>query len=217
MTTFAHPRDKIPPALRPLLAGYTRVGGAAFYGYVRLMVERCRFDIKREDIQKSLPNYIICSWHTWALPALAAAVYTQGGRPFAGLWHPAWQLVIAEPLGHKLGWRPVMGSSKHGGAEALAEIIDYLSRGYSTFLCPDGPYGPLHRPKRGAFEMALASGAPILPFRVSCDRALRLPRWDRFCMPLPGATIHVECMPPIHVTESNFAKSEAALIDALGD
>ena len=216
MDAHGHPLDDVPRPLRPLVAGYARGGAALLHGYLRLLFRTCRIEIERGEVLASLPNYILCYWHTWAVPGFAVIARIQGERRFASLCHPAWHLLIWEDLGKKLGWRVVMGSSGHGGALAAHRITRWLEQGYSTFICPDGPRGPLHRPKRGALHMALAARVPIVPLRIECDRALRLPRWDRFCIPLPGATIRVSCEPAIRVTEETFEAAERALIEALG-
>lgn len=64
--------------------------------------------------------------------------------------------------------------------------------------------------------MALSAGVPIVPIRITCDRATRLRRWDSFCLPLPSATIVARCGAPIRVSEVTFAEAEAELVEALG-
>jgi len=109
-----------------------------------------------------------------------------------------------------------MGSAGHGGIEAAERIAESLAEGYSTFVCPDGPSGPARRLKRGVLHMASKAGTPIVPMRISSDRAVWLPRWDRFCLPLPSATVRVRCEEAIRVTEEGFDEAEARLVAALG-
>ena len=55
----------------------------------------------------------------------------------------------------------------------------------------DGPAGPRHQSKEGAFFLANRTNARIMPVRIYVKHALRLPTWDRFQVPLPfsGVTI----------------------------
>ncbi|MDC3956986.1 lysophospholipid acyltransferase family protein [Polyangium jinanense] len=208
--------DSVPPHLRPLLRGYARVGSAALHGYLQVLLETCRIEVEGREILQELPSSICCFWHTWGVPGFLTILHTQRDRRFGALVHPWWPNAIWDVLGQKLGWRAVMASAGHGGAQGLDRVIECLKQGYSTMVAVDGPRGPLHRPKRGAFQMAVAARVPLLPMHVECDRALWLPRWDHMCLPVPSATIRVRYGPPIHVTEMTFAKAEAALSEALG-
>ena len=64
--------------------------------------------------------------------------------------------------------------------------------------------------------MAVQSGVPILPVRISANRCYRTDSWDRKMQPLPFSTIHVALGAPIAVTTSTFDESIEALTDALG-
>jgi lysophospholipid acyltransferase (LPLAT)-like uncharacterized protein len=48
---------------------------------------------------------------------------------------------------------PALGSTGHGGQQALDRIILHLQNGYSTLVAVDGPAGPRHRVKRGALDI----------------------------------------------------------------
>src|SRR5262245_57230351 len=113
----------------------------------------CRLEIERRDRLTPLRSYILCYWHTFAMPGFLALTATQEGRRLAALCHRALHLLMWGRLGQRLGWRVVMGSSGHGGMEAADRIVASLSEGYSTFVCPDGPAGPARRIKRGALYM----------------------------------------------------------------
>jgi lysophospholipid acyltransferase (LPLAT)-like uncharacterized protein len=211
-----HPLDGASPALRPLLVGYAETGAAALHGYLRSVLATSRVELEHGEILAGLPSYILCYWHTWVIAGFVVILGTQADRRIVTFCHPAWPLLAWDTLGKKVGWRIVMGSSGHGGAAAVDRIIESLQQGYSTFVCPDGPSGPLHRMRRGALQMALAARVPIVPLRMECDRALRLPGWDRMCVPLPWSTLRVRVGTPIHVTEATLASAEAALLEALG-
>ena len=94
--------------------------------------------------------------------------------------------------------------------------MSYLKKGYSTFVTPDGPNGPPRTLKKGVLHIAVQSGVPILPMRVSANRCYRTGSWDRKMQPLPFSTIHVAVGAPIAVTSSTLDESIEALTDALG-
>jgi lysophospholipid acyltransferase (LPLAT)-like uncharacterized protein len=70
--------------------------------------------------------------------------------------------------------------------------------------------------KRGVLHIAAASGAPIVPLRFRYSRAVRLPRWDRWALPLPGSTIEIDVAPPVRVRSDDLEASGRALERALG-
>jgi lysophospholipid acyltransferase (LPLAT)-like uncharacterized protein len=131
---------------------------------------------------------IDCAWHDTLLPYFVGALpYT---RPYVWMNHPAWYM---KGIHLFLGWmrvqRLVLGSSGNGGQAALAQLVPLLQWGASTFLNPDGPYGPAHAIKNGVLDLSERSGLPIVAIRVVCSRALHLPTWDRKLLPLPGSRI----------------------------
>jgi len=84
------------------------------------------------------------------------------------------------------GWRAVRGSSSKGGQQALEQYQVFLNENptYSVGVTVDGPRGPRHEPKRGAFEIAKMSGRPVVPFLPVAKRNKILKTWDK--MKIPG-------------------------------
>ena len=89
------------------------------------------------------------------------------------------------------GIATVRGSSKKGGAEALAEIRRHLRNGECIGFTPDGPNGPRMRAQPGVIVAAKAAGVPIFPVAFGASRrrifAFGRKKWDRFVLPLPFA------------------------------
>ncbi len=166
-------------------------------------------------------NYIFCLWHEcgplslegWT-PRLPAYIRQ---RPHAWMQHPAWYAKPVAVLFNLIGvQRLVLGSTGHDGRRAADELVIYLKDGYSTLIAPDGPNGPARTLKKGVLHMALQSGVPIIPLRVSASRCFRSNSWDRKMQPLPFSTINVVVGSPILVTDSTFDETFAALTHALG-
>ena len=66
-------------------------------------------------------------------------------------------------------------------------------------ITADGPRGPRHSMNPGLAWMARATGFPILPSGVVCDRAWRLSSWDEYNIPKPRARIAVSWGRPLTV------------------
>jgi lysophospholipid acyltransferase (LPLAT)-like uncharacterized protein len=52
----------------------------------------------------------------------------------------------------------VLGSSGYSGKEAADQLVEYLKKGYSTVLSPDGPSGPAFQMKKGALQAVIIKG-----------------------------------------------------------
>ncbi|MDR1476810.1 MAG: DUF374 domain-containing protein [Rickettsiales bacterium] len=66
------------------------------------------------------------------------------------------------------------------------KTIRLLRAGTSIGFTPDGPLGPVYRFNTDSvFLFAKASGAPIVPFYVSANRARFLNTWDRYMLIKP--------------------------------
>ena len=99
----------------------------------------------------------------------------------------------------KFGVQPVRGSSRHGGAEALKQLIDHFKKGgkaCATVL--DGPQGPPRMAKKGMIVLAMETGVPIIPLIWSSPRVWTFKKtWDKTMIPKPFSPIIVNCTDPI--------------------
>lgn len=143
-----------------------------------------------------------CAWHDCLLPYFVSAM--RYPKPYVWMNHPAWYMKGVHVF---LGWmgvrKLVLGSSGYGGRRALMELVPLLVAGSSTFLNPDGPYGPAHEVRDGVLDLSRQTGMPIVAIRVVCQRAWRLRTWDRKFVPLPGSWVELVYSSPWHVTEEN--------------
>lgn len=106
---------------------------------------------------------------------------------------------IAARVVEALGSRAVRGSSSAGGGEALRQMEDLGRDGWPLAITTDGPRGPARVSKPGVVRLAAATGRPIVPVGARPVTGWRLRSWDRFIVPRPFTTVHVEFAPPIHV------------------
>jgi lysophospholipid acyltransferase (LPLAT)-like uncharacterized protein len=84
------------------------------------------------------------------------------------------------------------GSRDKGGREALAQLIELVKQRKPGLLAVDGPRGPRNHVHRGIADLALGSGAVILPAIVLARPRFILKRtWDRLQAPLPFALVRL--------------------------
>jgi lysophospholipid acyltransferase (LPLAT)-like uncharacterized protein len=110
----------------------------------------------------------------------------------------------------------ILGSTQFSGRRAADELVEYLKKGYSTVILPDGPNGPPLTPKAGVFHISLKSNVPIVPIKFDGSNFFESKSWDRKKWPVPFSLIRVEFMKPIQVTADNFERTIVKITRALG-
>ena len=122
---------------------------------------------------------------------MVATVGLLAGQPvasIASLNHNGY--AVAQVIARRAGFEMVYGSASKGGKEAFYELNDALQRGKSVVFTVDGSRGPRHEMKPGAIMLAKKNRVPLYLLRCQCA-GLRLPTWDRFVIPFPGARVRV--------------------------
>ena len=93
------------------------------------------------------------------------------------------------------GWagiRAIRGSQNRRGAVATRELIRVVRAGHDIGVTPDGSRGPIYEAKQGALFVAKASRSPVVRLSFTYTKAIRLKSWDRFAIPFPFSTVHVQ-------------------------
>lgn len=126
---------------------------------------------------------------------------------------------IIARIAESIGYSTVRGSTSRGGSRALIGLMRAISAGRDAAVTPDGPRGPAHVFAPGAAIAAQRTGALILPVRARASRAWRLKSWDRFVIPKPFATVHVEYGPltPVEASSPREAAEQAPRLQSLLD
>lgn len=107
----------------------------------------------------------------------------------------------------RFGIKTTRGSSRRNAVSGTLGLLRALRCGVPVALIPDGPRGPAAVAKPGAVELALRTGAPLVPLAFSARPALRLGGWDRMLLPLPGARVRCVVGEPI-VTDGREPSKE---------
>lgn len=144
-------------------------------------------------------------WSGEQLPSRAVVIFWHGKmyggwwavhklRPVALVSKSKDGMILASVL-ERWGYKLARGSSGKNGREALEEAIQLIRSGDAKVLAitPDGPRGPRHEMKRGAFLAAKALDLPLFMLHIDYSRKKVFSKsWDRFEVPLPFSKVRVE-------------------------
>jgi lysophospholipid acyltransferase (LPLAT)-like uncharacterized protein len=150
---------------------------------------------------------IVALWHQRMYGVVGYAKNATKYRPSAIISRSGDGDLIAA-LVRRFHFRPIRGSSSHGGKEAMSAILDDLKENPLVIHAVDGPRGPRGIIKAGLIRMAQLSGAKIFPVYISFSRAWSLRSWDQFLIPKPLSKIRIRWDQPFSVpknlTEEEF-------------
>jgi lysophospholipid acyltransferase (LPLAT)-like uncharacterized protein len=107
-----------------------------------------------------------------------------------------------------LGIAPVPLAEDARRGLGLRQMEAAIGAGKDVLIAVDGPHGPRHSIARGALWLARATGAEVRPVGCASSLSLRLPRWDRLIIPLPGARNIVAVGAPWSFAEPDRRSSE---------
>lgn len=207
--------DNIPFLLKPFFLLYAYCAAAFLFSVQLLLFATCRIEKEGEEHPAPHKNHIYATWHENLLPYFV--VYRKYKEPYAWINHPLW---FMKPVHITLRWMGMkklfLGSSGHGGKEAMLQVVEHLKQGCSTMINPDGPSGPPYILKPGVLQMSKLSGIPIVPIRFELTRCFRLGAWDRKKVPLPFSSIRVVYGKPVEAVQHSLEVAADALKEKLG-
>ena len=202
--------DNVPLLLRPLFWLYSWFCALLLLAYTRLVHATCTITFN----QPSPPgNCIYCIWHESLAPFFC--VYNDMSNQ---VWmnHPAWFMKPIHILLRLSGVKHLcLGSTGNSGKEAMAGVISFLNKGYTTTIASDGPAGPAHQLKPGVLLMSAETGVPVIALRFVCNHSMRLCGWDKKIVPRLFSTIKVEYSMPIIVQPDRMEVAQKAIEDWL--
>jgi len=156
--------------------------------YIRFIHASGQWRIENQEIPDKLiadgRTFITCFWHGRLMMMSYAWPYEPAFHMLISS-HADGQL-IAKTI-HRLGFKTLVGSTKHGGSAVLRAMVRTLNDGGYVGITPDGPRGPRMQASSGAIALAKLSGAPILPISYSATAWKMFKSWDRFVLPRPFA------------------------------
>lgn len=82
---------------------------------------------------------------------------------------------------------------------ALKSMIRGLSKEEDVVIAVDGPHGPAESIRPGTFWLGKMTGRPLMAVGFAARPAVRVPRWDRHLVPLPGARMSIVLGKPVRL------------------
>jgi lysophospholipid acyltransferase (LPLAT)-like uncharacterized protein len=130
------------------------------------------------------------AWHGTNLLALALH-HSISPRPKQALMPPGIVGVSMRGWLEGAGLAPLRLPKDGTGnpSAALKATIRGLSKDGDVVIAVDGPYGPAGRVRPGTFWLGKMTGRPLVAVGFAARPCVRVPRWDRHLVPLPGARI----------------------------
>lgn len=176
----------------------------------------CRIEYIGKEHIDSVPNYIFSLWHE-NLPLYFIA-HPRFNKPNIWLTFPLWYMYPIHIMKKLIGIKELAyGASGHDGKKALALVVQRLTEGWSTFLTPDGPKGPIKELKNGVLVMSLKTGTPIIPMSFEVAGNWRINSWDKKRYPPLFSTLKVIYGAPIVITTENFDSMKIVVSSEMED
>lgn len=138
-----------------------------------------------------LKHEIHACWHEHLLPLTCLFA----GQELATLASRDRDGEIVARVLRGLGYDVARGSSTRGGSVGFRQLARSFSSGRGVILTGDGPRGPRRSLKEGTARIATLAESTVTVVGVAASSGLRLPSWDRFLIPAPGATVFVSLAP----------------------
>ncbi|MDR1116628.1 MAG: hypothetical protein LBL09_00065 [Oscillospiraceae bacterium] len=135
-------------------------------------------------------------WHGDSIAALILLKQLKdSGVKFSIVVTADWRGDVIEKTIRRYGHRTVRVKDGLAARHAMAELkAESMDMGYVLAMALDGPLGPVHKPKKILFHLAMGSGREMTAISFKYGRAVRLNRWDSYAIPLPfsevGVTVH---------------------------
>ena len=140
---------------------------------------------------------LLCTWHQQFFAAIEHFKSYESFNPSLMISKSQDGDIIARIAG-KQGWHAVRGSSSRDGGAALKEMTERLRQSRLAGHIVDGPRGPAGIVKAGVISLARATGAAVVPFSTTADRAWYFNSWDRFLLPKPFARVTIRFGQMLH-------------------
>jgi len=174
---------------------------------------RIEFRIANQEanpfIEGTSQRFIYCVWHDAVPVPMFAAPHP---RTVALVSRHQDGSYLARGL-KMIGVGTVRGSSKHGGASAVRELLRSTNDKHIV-VTPDGPRGPRRQMKVGPIFLSSRLGKPIVPTAYSYTRSWRIPAgWTDLRIPKPFSKVYAVAGEPIEISSeaSREELDEAAM------
>ncbi|RPG64904.1 MAG: DUF374 domain-containing protein [Flammeovirgaceae bacterium TMED290] len=166
---------------------------------------------------KNIDSFVLVTWHGKCLGVMEHF----RKRNYHVLISQSRDGDIISDISKKFGYKLFRGSSNRGGKEAMKKMYEFFSLNPTgkLIITPDGPTGPEHKVKPGAFLLAKKSKKPVVPVIVDVKRSWKFKNWHTFYLSKPFSKMRVVYGKPIYFNETDgsdfgIQKIESALHEA---
>lgn len=206
----------IPYLLKPFFLLFGWFFGIGFCLHNFLFRKLCRIEYIGSEHVNNTPNFIFSVWHENL--TLYFIAHPRFKRNHIWLTFPLWFMKPVHIMKKIIGIKELAyGASGHDGKKALNKVLKRLSEGWSTFLSPDGPAGPMRQMKDGALIMSMKTNTPIIPMSFQVAGNWRLNTWDKKRYPPLFSTFKVIYGKPIYVTKENFEQVRTQVAQGMNE
>lgn len=155
-------------------------------------------DVDKLVAEAGHSNYTVALWHNDILSCFFA--FRKGN--YAVMVSQSKDGEIATGIASRCSkFKFVRGSASRGATGALMQLIRTMRNDkIPGALTVDGPRGPRHIVKPGLIELTKLTGTCIVPVSFHPARChIFVKSWDRFRIPMPFTTLHVNLGTPITI------------------
>lgn len=164
-------------------------------------------DDPRRPYRPLLKHEVHACWHEHLLPLTCLLA----GQELATLASRDRDGEIISCILRRLGYEVARGSSTRGGSAGFRQLARSFAAGRGVILTGDGPRGPRRSLKEGTARIAMLMDSSVTVVGVAASTGPRLPSWDRFLIPAPGATVFVSLAPVLQDGAPDTGDIQAAL------
>ncbi len=172
-----------------------------FYLFFKFLTASLRYtQINREKVETLHENgerLIFCIWHD----ELISILNTKADLDVIGIVSPSKDGDLVAKVIEYIGFRAVRGSSTRQGMNALLTTVKVMTtENIHACMTVDGPLGPRHKVKDGAFFLGHHADAYIVPMRTVIKNSYKFNSWDKFQIPYPFTKVKVVFGEPYKVS-----------------
>ncbi len=208
--------NEVPFLVKPFFWCIMALVGIQMYLQNVIHKSLIRIEYVGKEHLETIPNQIFSVWHENVI--LFFITHRHFRKPNCWITFPLWYFAGVHVLQKIMGVKELaVGTSGIAGQKALIKVINRLKEGWSTFITPDGPHGPLKKVKHGVLQMSLQSRTPIVPIGFYLKKEWRSNSWDRKRYPSFGATLVVQYGKPITVTKENYDEARELISVGMND
>ena len=156
--------------------------------------------IGKENLDK-VDSFIVVSWHGKIL-GLMEFLKNKG---YFALVSQSRDGDIIVGVAKKFGYNFFRGSSNRGGRSAMHNMNSFFSdrKSAKIIITPDGPTGPEHKAKPGAFLLSQKSGNPVVPIIVDVKKSWKFKNWHTFYLSRPFTKMKIVIGKPLYFDNSD--------------